>query len=53
MSLSRGSYSARYTSKGMITIMGDKDIIERSNIEQLSFGKDPTKLIFTALTRFR
>jgi hypothetical protein len=67
MSLSRRPYSARYTSKGsqgdlippdtlpreMITIMRDKDIIEQCNVEQLSVGKDPTKLIFTSLAHSR
>jgi hypothetical protein len=27
--------------------MGNKDIVERSNIKQPSLGRDPTKLVFT------
>jgi hypothetical protein len=31
-------------------IMTDKDVVERSNIKQLSFGEGSTKLVFSSLS---
>jgi hypothetical protein len=50
--LSKGPYSAKYTSKGKECYHGDQDIIEWANLKPLSLGGDLIKLVYTILFRF-